>query len=74
MESELAAEAVLAVAVGLVPMLLGDFVSTGGWSTVCPRIGLEKLKVAEAASTAANKGDKRICLRSFDTSTHHVDC
>jgi hypothetical protein len=74
MESELAAEAVLAVAVGLVPMLLGDFLSRVGWSTVCPRIGLEKTKVDEAASTAAKKGDKRICLRSFGTSTHHVDC
>ena len=73
MESESAAELVLAVAVGFAPARLGNFVSTGGWSTVCPRIGLEKLKVAEAASTAANKGDKRICLRSFDTSTHHVD-
>ncbi len=56
-------------------MLLADsggFVVTGEELVVCPMLGLEKPIVADAASTAANKGDKRISLRSFDTSTHHV--
>jgi 23S rRNA G2445 N2-methylase RlmL len=39
---------------------------------VCPVIGLEKLIVAEVASKATKKGDKRISLRFFDTSTHHI--
>jgi hypothetical protein len=33
---------------------------------------MDKQKVAEAASIAAENGDKRIFLNSFGTSTHHV--
>ena len=74
MELELASEAVFAV--GIASALFADsigFVSRFGWSRVCPLIGLAKPKVADAASTATKKGDKRVCLRSFSTSTHHVD-
>ncbi len=73
MELELAAEAVLAI--GIVPEPFADsvaFVFRVGWSTVCPLMGLAKPTVADAASTATNKGDKRVSLRSFSTSTHHI--
>lgn len=68
-----------ALAVGTPPVLLVASGSVAfdwglGKSRVCPFTGLDKQKVAEAASIAAKKGDKRMSLSSFDTSTHHVYC
>ena len=68
-----------AFAVGTPPVLLvasGSVALDGrvGESRVCPFTGLDKQKVAEAASIVAKKGDKRMSLSSFDTSTHQVYC
>ena len=68
-----------ALAVGTPPLLLVASGSVAfdwgvGKSRVCPFTGLDTQKVAEAASIAAKKGDKRMSLSSFDTSTHHVYC
>jgi hypothetical protein len=67
-----------ASAVGTPPLLLVASGSVVDWgvskSRVCPFTGLDKQKVAEAASIAAKKGDKRMSLSSFDTSTHHIYC
>jgi hypothetical protein len=75
MELEFASDAVVAVGIGV--ELRADSVGSGSsedWSTVCPLIGVDKPKVADAASIAAKNGDKRMSLRSFSTSTHHVNC
>jgi hypothetical protein len=74
-ELELASDTDSSVAVGVAPLPNVDLVRVGfrvGWSAVCPLTELDKQKVVEAASIAAKKGDKRIALRSFGTSTHHV--
>jgi hypothetical protein len=73
-EIELESASDVVLAVGIVSTRVAESVSRVGWSTVCPFAGLVKPKVAEAASTATKKGVKRISLRSFDTSTHHVYC
>ena len=75
METESASDAVFAVVVGVASMLFGgsvDSVSRVDWSTVCPLTPLAKPILAVVARIAAKKGDNRICLRSFSTSTHHV--
>ncbi len=75
METESASDAVFAVVVGVASMLFGgsvDSVSRVDWSTVCPLTPFAKPILAVVARIAAKKGDNRIFLRSFSTSTHHV--
>jgi hypothetical protein len=71
MELELASEATSDP--GVTSVLFANFELGVAWSTVCPAMGLAKPRVVEAASIAATKGVKRMSLRSFGTSTHHVD-
>ena len=74
-EIESASDAVTAVVVGVAPILFAgsvDSVSRVDWSTVCPLTPLAKPILAVVARIAAKKGDNRISLRSFSTSTHHV--
>lgn len=76
-EFELASDAGWSVAVGTAPLLFADsigFGSRAAWLGVCPLVGMDKHKVAEAESVAAKKGDKRMSLSfgTFGTSTHQV--
>jgi hypothetical protein len=46
--------------------------SAEGASTVCPLAALDRPKAVEVASNATAKGENRILLKLFSTTTHHT--